>query len=198
MGDSLLLSFNFQCRSNDDRLGIASQHESPTYNCSSDSEYGYKLDGDCPYIGRRLLQKVRPANENDDYCHVEIMRTTIFVIVKVRLGRDEEHREWDAREKLRSRLEEAAEEVLGNESARDQRKFIYTLLCDDVVIDALRGEEKEELAALIMQASVDMGTSTSASSSSSASSDEEEQVLAKSCWYHFIITPLCFFESFLT
>ena len=74
MGDSFLLSFNFQCRYNGDKLDIASQHESPTYNCSS----GYQLDGDCPYIGRRLLKKVRPANENDDYCHV----FSIFSILK--------------------------------------------------------------------------------------------------------------------
>ena len=55
-----LLSFNFQCRANDEKLDIVSQHESPTFNCSSGSKYdfGYKLDGDCPYIGRQLLQKV--------------------------------------------------------------------------------------------------------------------------------------------
>ena len=44
------------------------------------------------------------------------MRTlikVIFVIVKVRLGSDEEHIEWDAREELRLRLQKAAKEVLG-------------------------------------------------------------------------------------
>ena len=51
MVDSFLLSFNFQC--SDGILDVASQHESPTYNCSY-----FKLDGDCPYIGRQLLQKV--------------------------------------------------------------------------------------------------------------------------------------------
>ena len=58
MGDSFLLSFNFQCRANDAQLDIVSEHESHTFNCSSDSKYGYKLDGDCPYIGQQLLQKV--------------------------------------------------------------------------------------------------------------------------------------------
>ena len=84
MGDSFLLSFNFQCRDNDNKLDYVSQHESPmddscfgsccgsccgspNFKCSSDNFYGYKLDGDCPYIGWRLLKKVRPANENDDY-----------------------------------------------------------------------------------------------------------------------------------
>ena len=79
-----------------------------------------------------------------------VMRTliaVIFVIVKVRLGSDEEHREWDVREKLRSRLENAAEEVLGEnygiEDAVDKWNFFYTLLCDDAVIDALRKVEKD-------------------------------------------------------
>ena len=100
------------------------------------------------------------------------MRTLITVILKVRLGGDEEYREWDAREELRSRLEDAAEKVLGEkygiESVVDRNNFFYTLLCDDAVIEALRkeekdssigfvfccfgqNEEKEELAALIKQ-----------------------------------------------
>ena len=96
--------------------------------------------------------------------------TVIFVILKVRLGGDEEHREWDAREELRSRLEDAAEEGLGKNYGMEygRNKFFYTLLCDDAVIEALRkeekdssfgfvsccfgqNEEKEELAALIKQ-----------------------------------------------
>ena len=81
--------------------------------------------------------------------------TVIFVIVKVRLGSDEEHREWDAREKLRRRLKKAAKEVLGEnygiENAVDRMNFFYKLLCDDAVIKALRGGEKEELSALIKQ-----------------------------------------------
>ena len=79
MSDSFLLSFNVQCRGNDDRLDIASQHESPTYNCSRDNYHGYyMLDGDCPYIGRRLLKKARPANENDDYCHVFLIFSNVI------------------------------------------------------------------------------------------------------------------------
>ena len=87
----------------------------------------------------------------------------IFGIVKVTLGSDKE---------IRSRLEEAAKEVLGKnygmESVVDHSNFFYMLLCDDAVIDALREKEKdssfgfvfccfgqneetEELAALIKQ-----------------------------------------------
>ena len=107
--------------------------------------------------------------------------TTIFVIVKVRRGSDEEHKGWEAREKLRLRLHKAAKKVLGgkygsvisldndsSKSAKEQRNFFYTLLCDYAVIDALRkvekdssfgfvfccfgqNEKKEELAALIKQ-----------------------------------------------
>ena len=82
--------------------------------------------------------------------------TTIFVIVKVRRGSDEEHKGWEAREKLRLRLHKAAKKVLGgkygsvisldNDSskcAKEQRNFFYTLLCDDAVIDALRKVEKD-------------------------------------------------------
>ena len=82
--------------------------------------------------------------------------TTIFVIVKVRRGSDEDHRGWEAREKLRLRLHKAAKKVLGgkygsvisldNDSskcAKEQRNFFYTLLCDDAVIDALRKVEKD-------------------------------------------------------
>ena len=61
MGDSFLLSFNFQYRGNDVFLDLASQHESPTYNCS-----GFKLDGDCPYIGWQLLQKVSVGKNDED------------------------------------------------------------------------------------------------------------------------------------
>ena len=88
--------------------------------------------------------------------YLEVMRTlitVIFVIVKVRRGSDEEHREWDARQELRYRLKDAAEEVLGEnygmESVTDKRKFFYTLLCDNAVIDALRGGKKEKLSSII-------------------------------------------------
>ena len=81
--------------------------------------------------------------------------TVIFVIVKVRLGSDEEHRDWDAREELRPRLEKATKKVLGKkygmESVVDRNNFFYTLLCDDAVFEALRGGKKEELSALIKQ-----------------------------------------------
>ena len=103
--------------------------------------------------------------------------TTIFVIVKVRRGSDEEHKGWEAREKLRLRLHKAAKKVLGgkygsvisldndsSKSAKKQRNFFYTLLCDDalrkVEKDSSFGfvfccfgqnEEEKELAALIKQ-----------------------------------------------
>ena len=107
--------------------------------------------------------------------NVEVMRTlitVIFVIVKVRLGSGKEHREWDAREELRSRLHKAGKNVLGEnygiESAGNRSNFFNKLLCDDAVLDALKKEEKdssigfvfccfgqnketEELAALIKQ-----------------------------------------------
>ena len=58
MQHSFLLSLNLQCREFVDPLDAASQHESSTYNCKTDRSHHYKLDGDCPYIGQQLLQKV--------------------------------------------------------------------------------------------------------------------------------------------
>ena len=88
--------------------------------------------------------------------------TTIFVIVKVRRGSDEDHRGWEAREKLRLRLHKAAKKVLGGKygsvisldndssrSAKEQRNFFYTLLCDDAVIDALRKVEKDSSSGFV-------------------------------------------------
>ena len=72
----------------------------------------------------------------------------MFVIAQVRLGSEEEHREWDAREELRSKLEKAVEVVLREE--RDD-EFIFTLLCDNEVIEALRGREMGKLATLIKE-----------------------------------------------
>ena len=62
-----------QCRADDKSLDVASQHKSSTYKCSS-GRYGYTLDGDCPYVGQQLLQKVseskngkyRSAFDHDD------------------------------------------------------------------------------------------------------------------------------------
>ena len=73
----------------------------------------------------------------------------MFVIVKVRLGREEEHREWDAREEVRAELEKEVKEVLSEEVVEDE--FMFTLLCDDAVTKALRGREGEKLARLIKQ-----------------------------------------------
>ena len=83
------------------------------------------------------------------------------MIVKVRLGSEEEHREWDSREKLRPMLEEAVKVVLGEEDqlesidsrkfiekaekvalrGEDYEAFIFALLCEDAVIKALRGRK---------------------------------------------------------
>ena len=57
--------------------------------------------------------------------------------MKVRLGSEEEHREWDSREKLRPMLEKEVEEVLGEEDCWepldpfDSETFFFTLLCED-------------------------------------------------------------------
>ena len=85
----------------------------------------------------------------------------MFVITKVpRLGSEEEHREWDAREELRPMLECAVKEVKGLPGPSDYNdynayhlysEFMFTLLCDDAVIKALRGREREKLATLIKQ-----------------------------------------------
>ena len=64
------------------------------------------------------------------------------------MGREEEHREWDAREEVRPELEKEAKEVL-SENVEDE--FLFTLLCDDAVMKALRGREGEKLAMLIKQ-----------------------------------------------
>ena len=72
----------------------------------------------------------------------------MFVIAQVRLGSEEEHKEWDAREELRSKLEKEVMEVLREE---DDDEFIFTLLCDNEVIEALRGREMGKLATLIKE-----------------------------------------------
>ena len=59
------------------------------------------------------------------------------------LGSEEEHREWDAREELRPLLELTVERVLGvhgDFTLDDDQLFMFTLLCDDAVIEALREE----------------------------------------------------------
>ena len=53
---SVSLFFSFQSiftRLHDNILDVASQHQSPTYKCRD-----YKLEGDCPYVGRQLIEKV--------------------------------------------------------------------------------------------------------------------------------------------
>ena len=75
-------------------------------------------------------------------------------VAKVRLGGDEEHRKWDAREELRVQLEGAVEElgISGQFSIGDEDdEFIYKLLIDDAVIEALIGGKKDELEELIKQ-----------------------------------------------
>ena len=66
MQHSFLLSLNLHCRGTDEFLDLASQHESSTYKCKSDRSLYYKLDGDCPYIGQQLLQKVSRSKCTDD------------------------------------------------------------------------------------------------------------------------------------
>ena len=82
MSDTFLFSFNFQSRSNDNFLDIVSQHESPTYHCSSYNYYGYKLDGDCPYIGRQLLQKVS-KNYKSLYILVKLLVYWVISLVNI-------------------------------------------------------------------------------------------------------------------
>ena len=64
----------------------------------------------------------------------------MFAISKVRLGRDEGHKEWDTREKHRSRLQISVMGVLGMEEAKD-KDFIFELLCDNAVIEAVAARE---------------------------------------------------------
>ena len=75
-------------------------------------------------------------------------------VAKVRLGGDEEHRKWDAREERREELEGAVEElgIGGQFLIKDEfDDFIYKLLINDAVIEALIGEKKDELGELIKQ-----------------------------------------------
>ena len=68
-------------------------------------------------------------------------------MVLLSVGSYEEHRDWDARKELRSRLEEAGKVMLrenyGMEDAVDRSNFFCKLLCDNAVIEALRKEEKD-------------------------------------------------------
>ena len=63
------------------------------------------------------------------------------------LGSEKEHKEWDAREELRPLLGFTVKRVLGihGDVAVDDDEFIFTLLCDNAVIEAL----KEELPKII-------------------------------------------------
>ena len=58
------------------------------------------------------------------------------------LGSEEEHREWDAREELTSLLGFTVKRVLGirGDFTLGDLEFIFTLLCDNAVIEALREE----------------------------------------------------------
>ena len=56
-----------QCRELKDILDQALQHESPNHKCEGVRYQSYQLEGECPYIGQQLLQKVSStANEKDD------------------------------------------------------------------------------------------------------------------------------------
>ena len=75
-------------------------------------------------------------------------------VAKVRLGGDEEHRRWDAREELREQLEGAVKELeLSGKFEFDEEldEFMYKLLIDNAVIEALRGGKKGQLEELIKQ-----------------------------------------------
>ena len=62
---------------------------------------------------------------------------------KVRLGRDDEYRERDTREELRLILEVVVKAVNGEEG---DSGFLYTLLCDDAVIEELHKTDLIKLA----------------------------------------------------
>ena len=51
------------------------------------------------------------------------------------MGREEEHKEWEARELLRPLLEQEVEKVLGK---RGDQEFIYELLCDKEIVEKAR------------------------------------------------------------
>ena len=48
------------------------------------------------------------------------------------MGKEEEHKEWDAREELRPMLEQEVEKVLGE---RGDKEFMFELLCDNEIIE---------------------------------------------------------------
>ena len=76
----------------------------------------------------------------------------MFVILKVRLGSEEEHRDWNTREELTPMLQKTVKFVLGEEDLEpSDGKFIFDLLCEDAVMEAFRGGEMEKLATLIKQ-----------------------------------------------
>ena len=66
------------------------------------------------------------------------------------LGREEDHREWDAKEGIRPMLEQEVERVLGE---RGDKEFIFELLCDNEIVEKSRNlsdgsEGKEGLTKL--------------------------------------------------
>ena len=98
-------------KDNEKILQDAVQHKSLQYNCTSN-----KAEKVCPYIGERLIGD------------------------KVRLGSEEEHKEWDDREELREKLLTKYEVLQG--VTGEKKEFIYKLLKDDTLVDTLRSIEK--------------------------------------------------------
>ena len=113
--------YNIQRRENEGFLTCANDHMlMPSHECGQN-----KLAGVCSFVGCQLLQKV------------SLMSTIIYYIISKApsLGKEEDHKEWDAREELRPLLEEEVEKVLGY---RGDNEFIYGLLCDDEIVEISR------------------------------------------------------------
>ena len=77
-------------------------------------------------------------------------KITTKVSFKVRLGSVREHEEWDAREKFRPLLIEAAKKRM-DERDDDFDEFIFTLLSDSDLVESLEREEKEKVETRIKQ-----------------------------------------------
>ena len=85
-------------------LHLVSLHADPSHPCT---RYSPPSGGPCTYLEEQLVEEVR-------------------------LGEEEEHRRWDARDQLRPALEWAVKRFLGEEESKDEELLSKLLVQDDV------------------------------------------------------------------
>ena len=90
-----------------------------------------------------MSDAVDHSEDLDCWCH---LRPGVVagqkLVERRRLGRQEEHDEWDTRERLLNCLEAAVKVILSEEEAK--RPFLYRLLTHEDIRDTVRNLEKDD------------------------------------------------------